>query len=146
MASRIVPEGGWSSRLKPERTPRVKNRSHLDFIKALPCICCLAGGKVVQADDPMHLSSASHEHGKPDETGGSRKSDDRWALPGCRRHHEQQHARNEMKFWRSYGIDPHLLALVLWGLTCDDHAALQVLQLHANQSRQRRAIQGEANV
>lgn len=129
MAARIVPEGGWGSRLKPERTPRVQKRSHLDFIKRLPCVCCLAGGTFRQADDPMHIRAERREFGK-EETGGQQKPDDRWTLPGCREHHDKQHAMNEMNFWKMYRIDPHLLALILWGLTGNDHAAIEVIRLH----------------
>lgn len=128
MASRIVPEGGH--RLKPFRTPRVHTRSHLDFIKRLPCVCCWCKGIFVQADDPMHIRSGSSTHGK-EAAGGGQTSDDRWALPGCRVHHDQQHDMSEMNFWKLYGIDPFLLALVLWGLTGDDHAAVEVIRLHA---------------
>lgn len=129
MASRIVPEGGH--RLKPFRTPSVKKASHLVFIKRLPCVCCWVRGIQLQADDPMHLRSASALHGKPEETGGGRKPDDRWTLPGCRPHHDEQHHEAELAFWTRYGIDPHLLALVLWGLTGDDYAALEAIRVHA---------------
>ena len=131
MAARIVPEGGWGSRLKPERTPRVQKRSHLDFIKTLPCVCCATKGVLSMADDPMHIRIGSQFHGK-EETGGGQKSDDRWTLPGCRKHHEQQHAMgSEKNFWLMYRLDPFLLALVLWGLSGDDHAAVKVIRLHA---------------
>lgn len=128
MASRIVPEGGWSN-LKPARTPRIQKPSHLSFIKGLPCACCLAGGHVVQADDPMHIRTASALHGKQ-ETGGGRKSDDRWTLPGCRAHHDKQHSMSELNFWKMFNIDPFLLALTLWGLTGDGFAAIEVIRLH----------------
>lgn len=131
MASRIVPEGGWESRLKPARTPRVKSRKHLEFIKRLPCICCATKGLLRMADDPMHIRSGSLFHGKEPE-GGGRTSDDRWTLPGCREHHDAQHAMgSETNFWKLYRIDPFLLALVLWGLTGDDHAAVEVIRRHA---------------
>jgi hypothetical protein len=130
MASRIVPEGGWGSRLKPARTPPKTNRRHLDFIKSLPCVCCAASGHAVRAQDPMHIRTASRLHGK-EETGAGRKSDDRWTLPGCRRHHDQQHGMNEANFWKMYRIDPFLLALVLWGLTGDEYAAIEVIKVHA---------------
>lgn len=131
--ARIVPEGGWGSRLKPFKTPREKAPSHLVFIKRLPCVCCAVeqGGMTArQADDPMHIRSGSMLHGK-EPTGGGQKPHDRWVLPGCRQHHDQQHGMNEMAFWRRYGIDAHLLALVLWSLTGDDFAALEVIGLHA---------------
>ncbi len=128
--ARIVPEGGWENRLKPFRTPRVETVSHRRFIKQLPCVCCLVGGAVVQADDPMHIRGGSILHGK-EGAGGAQTSDDRWILPGCRPHHDQQHAENEAAFWARFGIDHFLLALVLWGLTGDEHAATLALRAHA---------------
>jgi hypothetical protein len=131
--ARIVPEGGWGSRLKPFKTPRVKSRGHLDFIKALPCVCCWADRAVqIQADDPMHIRASSPLHGK-EPAGGGQTSDDRWTLPGCRRHHDEQHASgNELGFWMGFGIDPFLLALVLWGLTGDDWAASEAIRQHVH--------------
>lgn len=130
MASRIVPEDGWEPRLKPFKTPRIQCRRHLDFIKGLPCVCCLAKGIEIQADDPMHIIVASALHGK-DLTGGGRKADDRWSLPGCRPHHDKQHTMDELNFWKMFGIDPFLLALTLWGLTGKEYEANEVLRIHA---------------
>ncbi len=136
MAGRIVPEGGWENRLKPVRTPRVKVRGHLDFIKSLPCVCCTCPGSAGSMStgffaimDPAHIRAGSLMHGK-EPAGGGQTSDDRWALPLCRIHHDQQHDQNEMEFWARHGIDPFLLALVLWGLTGDEYAARQVIELH----------------
>ncbi len=131
MAGRVVPEGGWGSRLKPFKTPRVKNDTHRQFIKRLPCVCCLVRGLQIQADDPMHLRAASALHGK-EGAGGAQTSDDRWTLPGCRPHHDEQHAGAELEFWSRYGIDPFLLALVLWGLSGDEYAATAAIRLHAS--------------
>lgn len=132
MAQRMVPEGGH--RLKPFRTPRVHKRSHLVFIKALPCVCCATRGVLRMADDPMHIRAGSNLHGK-EPSGGGQTSDDRWTLPGCRPHHDEQgdnRGGGELVFWERYGIDPFLLALVLWGLTGDDHAAVQAIRVHAS--------------
>lgn len=144
MAGRIVPEGGWQSRLKPFKTPRKLNRKHLDFVKALPCICCLVQGQEIQADDPMHLRAASAFYGK--ETGKQEKPDDRWSLPGCRRHHDLQHTQNELGFWGYYGINPFVLALALWGVTGDEHAARQLLRAHALNGAAERLIGGAGGV
>lgn len=147
MAARIVPEGGWQSRLKPVRTPRVKNDRHRQFIKQLPCICCLVEGLEIQADDPMHLRDGSRLHGK-EPAGAGQTSDDRWTLPGCRPHHnEEGHMGNELAFWRQFGIDPFLLALVLWGLSGRDYEARQVLREHAVRGAVQRALrQGVADL
>lgn len=128
--ARIVPEGGWGSRLKPLKTPRVHKRSHLDWIKQLPCAACMSNGLFVTADDPMHLRAGSALHGK-EAAGGAQTADDRWSLPGCRPHHDMQHSMSERNFWAMFGIDPFLLALVLWGLTGDDYAAIEAMKLHA---------------
>lgn len=132
MASRIEPEGGWGSRLKPFKTPRIKNVDHRQFVKSLPCVVCMAEGREIQADDPMHVRGASLLHGK-EGTGGGQTSDDRWVLPGCRPHHDKQHAVGEQGFWRFYGIDPFLLALVLWGLTGQRHQAEEAIREHVRQ-------------
>lgn len=142
MAARIVPEGGWSN-LKPFKTPRVHKRSHLDFVKSLPCICCwIERGAEIQADDPMHIQNGSDLYGK-EPAGGAQKSDDRWTLPGCRPHHDRQHAAgDELAFWRSMGIDPFLLALVLWGLTGDHWAAVKAMREHVGEAGWRRSVEG----
>lgn len=132
--ARIVPEGGFGSRLKPQRTPRQRKESHLAFLRRLPCACCVAGGArpsaVSSAIHAAHVRMPSLAHGK-EYTGKGEKPDDRWAVPLCEGHHVEQHSMSESEFWRLYGIDPFLLALVLWGLTGDEHAASQVLRLHS---------------
>lgn len=131
MASRIVPADGWSHRLKPERTPRQLKQSHIDFLKRLPCVCCLMTGVETYGCDPAHIRTTSLMHGKG-ETGGGRRADDRWCLALCRRHHDQQHnTGSERNFWSMYRIDPFLLALILWGLTGNEYAAVEVIRLHA---------------
>lgn len=130
--ARIVPEGGWGSRLKPERTPRQVKQSHIDFLKKLPCICCLTTGTMEFGCDPAHIRTGSRLHGK-EPTGGAERPSDRWCLALCRRHHDQQHSTgSERNFWSMYRIDPFLLALVLWGLTGDDYAAVEAIRLHAS--------------
>lgn len=131
MASRIVPEGGWGSRLKPERTPRQLKPSHIAFIKSLPCAGCIAKGIEQLGCDPAHIRTESRLHGK-EETGGGRRPSDRWCLPLCRPHHDMQHGMAEQNFWKMFGIDPFLLALVLWGLTGNEYAAIEAIKLHAH--------------
>jgi hypothetical protein len=129
MASRVVPEGGWSN-LK-QRAPREHKQSHLEFIRQLPCVCCMTSGITKYACDAAHLRAGSLLHGKP--PGALQmKPDDRWSLPTCRRHHEQQHTMgSEKNFWSMYRIDPFLLALVLWSQTGNEHAAIEAIRLHA---------------
>jgi len=135
--ARIVPEGGWGSRLKPHRTPREEKPNHLAFIRKLVCVCCSTGDMragflcEVQA---AHIQGGSLIHGK-EPAGERQKSDDRWALPLCGQHHAEQHDANESAFWRSYGIDHFLLALILWGLTGKVHEATIVIGVHATARR-----------
>lgn len=130
--ARIVPEGGF--KLAPFRQPREKKESHLIFIRRLPCPCCLVGGVYRRADDAAHVRAASSFHGKQP-TGMSEKPHDRFTLPLCRGHHDEQHAGAELVFWSRYGIDPFLLALVLWGLTGNDYAATEAIREHARNPR-----------
>lgn len=87
-----------------------KNRDYLSFIHELPC--CVTGVRTVEA---AHLSSADTTYGHYGRA-KSTKASDRWALPLSPEQHRRQHAGNEMAYWRSVGIDPHLLALIIWGL------------------------------
>src|ERR1700761_1229806 len=87
MASRIVPEGGWSN-LKPMRTPRKKNPRYLAFIRLMRCCIC---GRL--DSEAAHIRSASLENGKS-HTGLGQKPDDFWTLPLCRDHHSEQHRGN----------------------------------------------------
>lgn len=83
----------------------------------------------------MHLRAGSALHGK-EPAGAGQTSDDRWTLPGCRPHHDRQHRGAELAFWHSVGIDPFLLALVLWGLSGNYYAAVLVLREHASRRPQ----------
>lgn len=87
-----------------------KNRDYLAFIRELPC--CVTGVRIVEA---AHLSSADTRYGHHGRARGT-KAGDRWALPLSPEQHRRQHSGNEMAYWRSVGIDPHFLALVIWGL------------------------------
>lgn len=105
MASRIEPEGGWQCRLKPFRTPRVRDNKHLRRIRLEPC--CICRSSYSQA---AHIRAGSIEYDK-EPAGYQEKSDDRWTVPLCDRHHREQHSMNEMKFWERYGRDPFALAI-----------------------------------
>lgn len=129
-AQRIVrPATAFSvSPTKRSRRPRVTDEVHLKWIRTLRCCLCGAPGP-----DPAHIRSASAIHGKR-ETGMQEKSSDRWVVPLCRAHHDEQHkAGNELLWWASTGIDPFGLALALHHATGDDEIADGIL--HANRGR-----------
>ena len=92
-----------------QRQPRERDESFLAYVRTLPCTICSALGC-----DPAHIRSPSLEHGK-DQTGTGRRPSDRWCVPLCRHHHDEQHARgDELAWWASYGIDPFVVAIELY--------------------------------
>lgn len=93
----------------PKRKPQ-KSKDYLSFVRTLPCV--VTGVRIVEA---AHLSTACVEYGHYGRGRGS-KAPDRWALPLSPEQHRRQHAGNEMAYWESVGINPHTLALTIWGL------------------------------
>ncbi|MBD8556341.1 DUF968 domain-containing protein [Rhizobium sp. CFBP 8762] len=90
-----------------------KKPAYLDFIRRLPCVVTARAG--VEA---AHVSFANLAKGHTGRGKGT-KAHDRWVLPLSPEEHRKQHSMNEQEYWRSVGIDPHELCLVLWGLWCD---------------------------
>lgn len=122
MSQRIViPNTAFSVGKTRQRRPRERNESHLDFIRSLRC--CICGSP---DPDPAHIRTASAMHGKR-QTGGAEKPSDKFTVPLCRTHHEQQHSMNELKFWAMHGVDPFCLALSLYAHSGDDELADSIL-------------------
>lgn len=99
--------------ISPDPTPKAKptkSKNYLAFIHLLPCV--LTGRTEVQA---AHLSMAAPRYGHYGRAKSS-KASDRWVLPLSPVKHRRQHEIGEDLFWRSAGIDPHVLALVIYGL------------------------------
>lgn len=110
MASRIA------AFIRPDPTPKtkaVKSASYLAFIRTLPC--CVTGRRDVEA---AHLSFPATKYGHYGRAKSS-KTHDRWALPLSSDAHRVQHSGNEEQFWLAVGINPHVLALTLFGLWSD---------------------------
>lgn len=101
-----------SSTPMPKAKP-VKRGKYLNFIRELPC--AVSGRRPAEA---AHLSTANLPLGHFGR-GKSSKAPDRWALPLHSEEHRAQHDANEMAFWQTHGIDPHVLALALFGLWSD---------------------------
>lgn len=106
-----------ATQVRPDPTPKAKarkNAGYLAFIRSLPC--AVTGSRVdIQA---AHLSFACTPLGHYSR-GKSSKAPDRWALPLSADAHRQQHKGNEKLFWDRNGIDPHILALAIFGLWSD---------------------------
>lgn len=131
----IRPNTAFSiSPTKGQKRPREHNHAHLAFIRTLRCCLCGAHGP-----DPAHIRSASPIYGKR-ETGMQEKPSDKWTVPLCRVHHDEQHnfirnhrdrnseASNELLWWASKKIDPFGLALALHHATGDDEVADGILR------------------
>lgn len=138
LGQRIVPPStAFSvSSSKGRRRPREHDGGHLKWIRTLRCCVCGAPGP-----DPAHIRSANPLYGKR-ETGGGEKPSDKFTVPLCRKHHDEQHAYcdgrrddekpAELKWWEAKGIDPFGLALALHHATGDDEMADGILHSHRN--------------
>jgi hypothetical protein len=106
-------------REEPPRKRPAKRAGYIAWLHTLPC--CVTGQAGVQA---AHLSYASPWHGHYGRAKGT-KAPDRFALPLCDAEHRRQHAMNEEAYWQGVGINPHELALTVFGLfnDYDEHEA-----------------------
>jgi hypothetical protein len=121
----IRPATAFSVASTKQKRPRERDNNHLAFIRSLRCCICGA-----QGPDPAHIRSANPIYGKR-ETGGGEKASDKFTVPLCRTHHDEQHsAGNELTWWASKGIDPFGLALSLYAATGDDEIADGILRSH----------------
>ncbi len=120
----IRPETAFSVARSTQKRPRVTDDAHLKWIRTtLRCCICGAPGP-----DPAHIRSASALFGKR-ETGKQEKPSDKWTVPLCRVHHDEQHAAgNELLWWAGTGIDPFGLALALYTASGDDEMAESILR------------------
>jgi ERF superfamily len=85
------------------KTPRRRNKKHLQLVALQPCLVC---GRT--PSDAHHLRFA-----EPRALG--RKVSDEFAVPLCRSHHSALHrAGDERAWWRDVQIDPTPIAEQLW--------------------------------
>jgi hypothetical protein len=96
--------GGVDKSVLPIAGPkRIRDREHLEYVGALPCLVC--GRAPSQAH---HLRFA-----QPRALG--RKASDEWAVPLCNVHHRALHdCGNEETWWEAHGIDAIAEAEQLW--------------------------------
>jgi hypothetical protein len=82
---------------------RYRNRAHLEFVAAQPCLICER-----RPSDAHHLRFAQR-------SALGRRVSDEFTVPLCRSHHRALHRRgNEAEWWKEYGIDPSRIAQELW--------------------------------
>jgi hypothetical protein len=85
---------------------RVRNRDHVKYVAAQPCLVC---GR--RPADAHHIRFAQH-------SAMGRKVSDEFTVPLCRGHHRALHrAGDETKWWRETAIDPMAAARDLWVAT-----------------------------
>lgn len=105
-------------------TASFKDEAHLAFIRKLPSV--ISG---VYGCEAAHIRAGSARHNKK-RTGKGQKSSDCWTLPLTTSEHREQHAMNEMEFWRQHGIDPFVLASRLYEVSGDVAAGEQIIRLY----------------
>jgi hypothetical protein len=88
------------------KTVRARNKSHLIFVAAQPCLICQRS-----PCDAHHLKFA-----QPRALG--RKVSDEFTVPLCRDHHQELHRHgNEMAWWANIKLEPLETAKSLWEAT-----------------------------
>jgi hypothetical protein len=94
------------SRLAIPEPRRVRDRDHVRYVAAQPCLVC---GR--RPADAHHIRSAQH-------SAMGRKVSDEFTVPLCRGHHRALHRTgDETKWWKETGIDPIAAARDLWVAT-----------------------------
>lgn len=108
-----------------QRTPRMRDSSHMGCIAALPCVIC--GARPVEV---AHIRYPDASHAKPI-TGVGTKPADRWTLPLCPGHHRLsnscQHNFDERSWWEEHGINPLSLSSALFAMTGNIEAMEQII-------------------
>ena len=116
------PTTAFSLDTSGKATKRIEDPAHLAFIRKLPSAVSHLYGC-----EACHIRTGSAVH-KKKHTGGQQKPDDAWCLPLLPAEHREQHAMNELEFWRSHGIDPFELAIKLYENTGDSAACIEILK------------------
>jgi hypothetical protein len=99
------------------RQPRKNHPKHLKWVTTLPSLV-RGTGRV----DPAHIRYPEPLFAKPG-VGKAEKPDDMWVVPLHRSEHDVQHSMNERQYWAKQGINPLVIAALLWLNSGDDHAA-----------------------
>lgn len=116
--SKSLPQHG---RVKPRRRNSPK---HLAWIRTLECPI-YPGLRPIQAH---HLMRVYDDAGKRIILSASERSDDRWAIPLCRKAHDELHQRgDEDAYLSSHGTDGRALAARLWAVSGDSEAGLRAV-------------------
>jgi DNA recombination protein Rad52 len=103
LASAARPHRVEKSALALSEPARVRDKEHLRFVAAQPCLLC-----GTTPSDAHHVRYAQPR-------AMSRKVSDEFTVPLCRAHHNELHQEgNEAAWWHDMGIDPLEIAKRLW--------------------------------
>lgn len=105
------------------RHPPIRSPKHLAFIRELPSL--VPGSGPVEA---AHVRYGELRYGK-EITGMGQKPGDNWTVPLAHDVHMDQHASGERQWWLDHGIDPILVASLLWSHSGDHSAAERVISM-----------------
>lgn len=125
MASQVArhPEAfSLDGRRSKQKRPRVHAADHLKWLRTLPCLVT-----AIRGVEAAHIRFADTRYRKP-AVGMAEKPDDRWAVPLSPAEHRRQHSMNEQAYWQSVGIDPVLVAMLLWNSTGDDEEGEAIIR------------------
>jgi len=111
-----------SGRNGQKKRPRVTNDAHLKFIRRLPSL--VPGEGPVEA---AHIRYADSRYRKP-AVGMAEKPDDKYVIPLAASEHRKQHDMDEREYWKSVGIDPVLVAILLFQATGDEEEGEAIIQ------------------
>jgi ERF superfamily len=82
---------------------RIRDRDHVRFVAKRPCLIC-----------GRHPADAHHLRFAQSRALG-RKVSDEFTVPLCRGHHREAHRSvDEVAWWKNFGVDPTVVARVLW--------------------------------
>jgi len=105
-----------------QRHPRILAPKHLAWVRTLPSL--IPGAGPVEA---AHIRYGDRVYGK-DSTGMGEKPDDMWVVPLAHDVHMAQHAAGERTWWLDQGIDPLLVAALLWTSGGNDEAGITIIR------------------
>lgn len=109
------------------KRPRLHKEDHLSFVRQLPCLVC----GVNAPNEAAHVRYGSLRHGKRS-TGLGEKPSDQWAVPLCAKDHREgpdaQHLSNEEHWWKLRGIDPLVVAALLYANSGDVEAGTMIIR------------------
>lgn len=103
---------------------RQKDDKHCEFIRSLPCLCCMDNTMT----ECCHVRYPDAKAAKP-LTGIGIRPDDCFTVPLCNRHHREQHDYgNERLWWVARHIEPIFVGLALYRVSGDYEAGTKIVE------------------